>query len=92
MNIESLSDLRSAFANKIVPLLQEYFYGNYRKMEMVIGSAFFNITEANKVKFAVKSDDFDADGTVYHIKNISDTGGMSDASFIEALNQLIKGA
>ncbi len=92
MNIESLSDLRSAFANKIVPLLQEYFYGNYRKMEMVIGSAFFNITEANKVKFAVKSDEFDADGTVYHIKNISHSDGMSDTVFIEALNQLIKGA
>lgn len=92
MNIESLSDLRSAFANKIVPLLQEYFYGNYRKMEMVIGSAFFNITEANKVKFAVKSDEFDADGTVYHIKNISHEDGMSDTVFIEALNQLIKGA
>jgi 5-methylcytosine-specific restriction protein B len=92
MNIESLSDLRSAFANKIVPLLQEYFYGNYRKMEMVIGSAFFHITEANKVKFAVKSDEFDADGTVYHIKNISHEDGMSDTVFIEALNQLIKGA
>ena len=92
MNIESLADLRSAFANKIVPLLQEYFYGNYRKMEMVIGSAFFHITEANKVKFAVKSDEFDADGKVYHIKNISDTHGMSDTVFIEALNQLIKGA
>ena len=92
MNVETLSDLRSAFANKIIPLLQEYFYGNYRKMEMVIGSAFFHITEANKVKFAVKSDDFDADGTVYHIKNISNTDGMSDASFIEALTQLIQGA
>jgi 5-methylcytosine-specific restriction protein B len=92
MNIESLADLRSAFANKIVPLLQEYFYGNYRKMEMVIGSTFFNITEANKVKFAVKSDDFDADGTVYHIKNISHADGMPDTVFIEALNQLIKGA
>jgi Cdc6-like AAA superfamily ATPase len=92
MNIESLADLRSAFANKIVPLLQEYFYGNYQKMEMVIGSAFFNITEANKVKFAVKSDEFDADGTVYHIKNISHEDGMSDTVFIEALNQLIKGA
>jgi 5-methylcytosine-specific restriction protein B len=92
MNLETVSDLRSAFANKIIPLLQEYFYGNYRKMEMVIGSAFFHITEANKVKFAVKADDFDADGTVYHIKNISDTDGMSDASFIDALTQLIQGA
>jgi frataxin-like iron-binding protein CyaY len=92
MNLETVSDLRSAFANKIIPLLQEYFYGNYRKMEMVIGSAFFHITEANKVKFAVKADDFDADGTVYHIKNISDTDGMSDASFMEALTLLIQGA
>jgi 5-methylcytosine-specific restriction endonuclease McrBC GTP-binding regulatory subunit McrB len=92
MNLETVSDVRSAFANKIIPLLQEYFYGNYRKMEMVIGSAFFHITEANKVKFAFKSDDFDADGTVYHIKNISDTDGMSDASFMEALTQLIQGA
>ena len=35
-------------------LLQEYFYGDYSKMEMVIGSSFFKITESKNVNFAVK--------------------------------------
>jgi hypothetical protein len=43
------------------------------------------------VKFAVKSDEFEAEGKVFYIKNISDSSVMSEESFIEALNQLIKG-
>jgi hypothetical protein len=89
INIKSIDELRNAFANKIIPLLQEYFYGNYRKMEMVIGSSFFNITEANKVKFAVQSEDFDADGKMYQILNISDKAVMSDETFIQALQKLM---
>ena len=91
MNTESIEDLRFAFGNKIIPLLQEYFYGNYQKMEMVIGSAFFKITEANKVKFAVKTEDFDADGKVYHILDVTQPEVISDEAFIEALNNLIQG-
>jgi 5-methylcytosine-specific restriction protein B len=89
INIKSIDELRNAFANKIIPLLQEYFYGNYRKMEMVIGSAFFKITEASKVKFAVQSEDFDADGKIYQILNISDKAVMSDETFIQALQKLM---
>ena len=89
INIKSIDELRNAFANKIIPLLQEYFYGNYRKMEMVIGSAFFKITEASKVKFAVQSEDFDADGKMYQILNISDKAVMSDETFIQALQKLM---
>ncbi|MEY4127983.1 MAG: hypothetical protein RL737_2172 [Bacteroidota bacterium] len=89
IDIKSIDELRNAFANKIIPLLQEYFYGNYRKMEMVIGSAFFKITEANKVKFAVQSEDFDADGKIYQILNISDKAVMSDETFIQALQKLL---
>lgn len=89
INDTSIEDLRNTFANKIIPLLQEYFYGDYSKMEMVIGSAFFDKKEVSKVKFAVKSEDFEAEGQVYHIKNISDKALMPDKSFIEALNQLI---
>jgi 5-methylcytosine-specific restriction protein B len=92
INIESIDELRNAFANKIIPLLQEYFYGNYRKMEMVIGSAFFNITDANKVKFAVQSEDFDADGKMYQILNISNKDVMSDEAFIQALQKLMSPA
>jgi hypothetical protein len=89
IDINSIDELRNAFANKIIPLLQEYFYGNYRKMAMVIGSAFFKITEASNVKFAVQSADFDADGKMYQILNISDKTIMSDEAFIQALQKLI---
>lgn len=91
INTKDINDLRFAFGNKIIPLLQEYFYGNYQKMEMVIGSAFFKITEANKVKFAVKTEDFDADGKVYHILDVTKPEVISDEAFIEALNNLIQG-
>jgi SpoVK/Ycf46/Vps4 family AAA+-type ATPase len=89
INDTTIEELRNTFANKIIPLLQEYFYGDYSKMEMVIGSAFFDKKEVSKVKFAVKSDEFDAEGKVYHIKNISDDTIMSDKDFISAINNLI---
>jgi 5-methylcytosine-specific restriction endonuclease McrBC GTP-binding regulatory subunit McrB len=89
INDSTIEELRNTFANKIIPLLQEYFYGDYSKMEMVIGSAFFDKKEVSKVKFAVKSDEFDAEGKVYHIKNISDDTVMSDEDFISAIKNLI---
>ncbi len=91
INDTSIEDLRNTFANKIIPLLQEYFYGDYSKMELVIGSAFFEKKEVSKVKFAVKSEDFEAEGQVYHIKNISEPSVMSDEDFISALTILING-
>ena len=43
MNIPSsngkvdISDLAYAFANKIIPLLQEYFYDDYGRIRLVLG-------------------------------------------------------
>lgn len=37
MNIESIDKLRLAFLNKIIPLLQEYFYGDWKKICLVLG-------------------------------------------------------
>ena len=91
INDTTIENLRNTFANKIIPLLQEYFYGDYSKMELVIGSAFFEKKEVSKVKFAVKSEDFEAEGQVYHIKNISEPSVMSDEDFISALTILING-
>ena len=34
---EDLSGLRSVFANKVLPLLREYFYGSPAKVGMVLG-------------------------------------------------------
>jgi hypothetical protein len=40
MNIGSLDDLKRAFANKVLPLLMEYFHGDARKVGAVLGEAF----------------------------------------------------
>jgi predicted RNA-binding protein with PUA-like domain len=40
MEIKNLSDLRCVFANKVMPLLREYFYGNPAKVGMVLGERF----------------------------------------------------
>ena len=37
---EPLDALRRAFANKVLPLLEEYFYGDPGKIGLVLGSAF----------------------------------------------------
>ena len=92
INDKNLDDLRNTFANKVIPLLQEYFYGDYGKMEMVIGSAFFEVKDTTKIKFAVKPEDFDPEGKVYHIVDVADKKTMSDDDFKEALTKLIKGA
>jgi 5-methylcytosine-specific restriction protein B len=41
MDVYSLADLQNAFKNKILPLLQEYFYNNYAKIGLVLGDNFF---------------------------------------------------
>jgi 5-methylcytosine-specific restriction protein B len=91
MEVNSLDSLRNVFANKVIPLLQEYFYGDYAKMEMVIGSDFFNIKDSSKIKFAVKPEDFESTGKTYQIKNLSDKVAMPDEVLVDAFSKLIKG-
>lgn len=40
MNIDSIEKLQAAFKNKIMPLLQEFFYNDYAKIGLVLGDAF----------------------------------------------------
>ena len=37
MNVENKIELGSVFRNKIIPLLEEYFYGDFEKIQMVLG-------------------------------------------------------
>jgi hypothetical protein len=46
-------DLKLAFKNKILPLLQEYFYGDYGKIGLVLGTGFvIDNVKLNKTPFA----------------------------------------
>lgn len=40
-NVTNLESLKIVFRDKILPLLQEYFYNDYEKLGLVLGDAFF---------------------------------------------------
>jgi len=40
MGVTSLEDLKSVFQNKVLPLLQEFFYGDWNRIGLVLGAAF----------------------------------------------------
>ena len=48
MEIKRLPDLQRVFANKIIPLLREYFYGNPGKVGMVLGERFVSVQTDRK--------------------------------------------
>lgn len=81
MNARSLSDLKAVIADKIIPLLQEYFYGDYHKMELVLGNGFFKKKSVEKVAFAVETD-LQFEGEMF---TILDAKKMSDKDFKDAI-------
>jgi 5-methylcytosine-specific restriction protein B len=91
MSILSLYDLKFSFKNKIIPLLQEYFFGDYGKIGLVLGNGFFELMETNNDNIFANFDDYDAsdfsERIIYKIKNIS---SMPDDDFISAINVLLK--
>lgn len=42
MRVNTLAELREAFRRNILPLLQEYFFGDWGKIGLVLGKAFIN--------------------------------------------------
>lgn len=90
LSVKGLSDLKSAFQNKIIPLLQEYFFGDYGKIGLVLGAKFFEVRYEQMDKdFFAPFEDYDNDALierkVYHLKNIFE---MSEEQFLEALYEL----
>ncbi|WP_245550155.1 McrB family protein [Haliscomenobacter hydrossis] len=45
IGVKNLAELQTTFGNKILPLLQEYFYNDYEKLGLVLGDRFFNKPE-----------------------------------------------
>lgn len=48
MPVNSIDDLQLAFKNEIIPLLQEYFFGDYSKIGLVLGKGFVRVKEWDK--------------------------------------------
>lgn len=47
---EPLEEIKTIFQNKILPLLQEYFYGDWGKIMLVIGKEFID-KKVETIKF-----------------------------------------
>ncbi|SHK69112.1 AAA family ATPase [Epilithonimonas mollis] len=92
MTVASLDDLKSAFQSKIIPLLQEYFFGDYGKIGLVIGKGFFEDTkDANSENVFADFDDYEAsDFSERSIYKLINANNLSDEDFLVAINQLLK--
>lgn len=91
MSVKNYKDLKSAFQNKIIPLLQEYFFGDYGKIGLVIGKEFFQTIEKDDENIFADFEDYDASSfaerTIYKLKDVDN---MSQDSFYKAINSLMK--
>ena len=87
ISVASLDDLKLAFQNKIIPLLQEYFFGDYGKIGLVLGEGFVSKDKSTENIFADFPDtdvnDF-SERPIFKIKNPT-----SDVDFINAINLLL---
>jgi len=78
MGLKDVAVLRFAWEHKVMPLLQEYFYGDDEKLLAVLSSKFV-LTESNKFGSGDSADD----RTVYRARPIPD-----DVTFVQALTEL----
>lgn len=72
LKLDRFDDLRMEFKNKVIPLLQEYFYGDIGKINLVLGNAF--ISEDDNSQTFVKNHFYDSTGLedrrIYKFKDI----------------------
>ena len=83
MKVQTLAEIKTIFANKILPLLEEYFYGDLGKIGLILGKDFIKVEKTSSDIFA----DFDyeymheiKDGRVYRLCLIEE---LEASSFIK---------
>ena len=64
-----ISELASIFKNKILPLLQEYFYDDWEKIRLVLGdNGFIKEKEKDRKLLVFDSKEYETDKILYEIK------------------------
>ena len=88
LGVEKLEDLMYVFQNNIIPLLQEYFYGDYAKIGMVLGEGFISeVLPKDKVPYAKFENEGDYnDRKIYQIVKF---GSNKGDDFKEAIKHLL---
>ena len=69
IGIQNIVDLQRTFKDKIIPLLEEYFYGDFGKIGLVLGEKFIKQTKYEEKVFAEfpYEEGFLEDKKIYHI-------------------------
>lgn len=82
MKVNSKETLIDVIFKNVIPLLQEYFYGDYEKIQMVLGKTFIPEDDTLKVDFAASSGSYEPE-KVYRIAEKDDIN-IDDA--LESIN------
>lgn len=88
LTVANLDDLKKVFHQNIIPLLQEYFYGDFAKIGLVLGEAFFEKNEVLKksifAKFTHDALDELIEKPVYRLKQT-----WTEGEFEKAIEDLV---
>jgi 5-methylcytosine-specific restriction protein B len=76
IKVKKLDELRTVFAQKIIPLLKEFFFNDYGKIGLILGNAFIEpVNRLDKGIFAdfEDADDYDTflDRKQYHFNDVN---------------------
>ncbi|EAJ7141726.1 restriction endonuclease [Campylobacter jejuni] len=81
ISVENLEDLKKVFKNKIIPLLQEYFYNDYALIDAVLNkNGMLEISVENKDYLKNMTEFIESDKVVY---KFSDSNNWSKDTFIK---------
>ena len=81
MGVRSELDLRLVFKNKVLPLLQEYFYGDPRKLGAVLGEPWVTLDKKNGYALRKGFDVEDAEKPIYAIADPMDEENVPTSAF-----------
>ena len=84
MKCKDEDDLKRAFKDKIVPLLQEYFYGDYSQIGLVLGAGFVKKVIISDIRFP-KGFESPSLNEVYHLLTDEDWVKLK---MVDALQQM----
>lgn len=86
MQVYSLKNLLEVMYDKVIPLLQEYFYNDYVKIAMVIGSGFINVKTHDNIAFATIDSKLNPD---FAEKVLIDIKPSKEVNLKEAMDMLL---
>jgi 5-methylcytosine-specific restriction protein B len=85
-SVRDLDDLHFAWYHRVIPLLEEYFYGDGARLRAVLGPAFVQKTQIHSATQKALGELYDGDTTRYIV------GHLEGQEFIDALQALATGA